>query len=61
MKSMHARHVYTVKTRVFGELVKIYTQMLKGVIFTLTLNVPIATKVLHPVPLYKHPLYFYCV
>ena len=49
--------MYAVKTRVFGELFKIYTQVLKGVIVTFTSNVPIATKVLHPEPLYKHPLY----
>ena len=53
---------YTVKTRVFGKLFKIYTWVLKGVIVPFRSNVSIATKALHPggielKPLHKHPLY----
>ena len=48
------------KTRVFGEMFKIYTWVLKSVIVTFRSNISMATKALYPggvKHVYKHPLY----
>ena len=39
---------FIVKIRLFGELFKIYTRVLRGVIYTLRSKVSMATKALHP-------------
>ena len=51
---------HTVRIRVFGEQFKIYTRVLRGVIYTLRSKVSMAIKALYPggvklKHLYKHP------